>query len=64
MIELNTIAAKDLLKSRDALDKDRNRYQIKGCKISRRNPSRQLSATRGLPEGGFQYLAAVLFDPD
>jgi hypothetical protein len=39
-----------------------NRYQIKARRISARNPSRQLSAIRRLPEKTFDVLAAVLFD--
>ena len=37
-------------------------YQIKARRISLRNPSRQLSAIRRLPEKTFDVLAAVLFD--
>lgn len=39
-------------------------YQIKGRRWTRHNKSRQLGALRGLPDGGFHFLAAVLFAPD
>ena len=39
-------------------------YQIKGRRWTPHNKSRQLGALRGLPEGGFHFLAAVLFAPD
>lgn len=38
------------------------RYQIKARRISPRNPSRQLSAIRRLPDKTFDVLAAVLFN--
>ena len=44
----------------DALGIDRKRYQIKGRRLAGSNPSRQLSAIRGLD--GFDILAAVLFN--
>ena len=47
-------------KALDATDKDGKRYQIKGRRLTGRNPSRQLSAIRDLD--GFDVLAAVLFD--
>lgn len=46
----------------DASDADGKRYQIKGCRITPRNPSRQLSAIRDLKDAQFDFLAAVLFD--
>jgi hypothetical protein len=46
----------------DATDTNGIRYQVKGRRIHRRNPSRQLSAIRDLT--GFDVLAAVLFDDD
>jgi hypothetical protein len=49
-------------KAFDATGDDGTRYQIKGRRIHRRNKSRQLSAIRNL--GGFDILAAVLFDDD
>lgn len=48
----------------DATGEDGRLYQIKGRRLTRYNFSRQLSAMRGLPEGGFHFLAAVLFRPD
>lgn len=39
-------------------------YQIKGRRWTRHNKSRQLGALRGLPDGGFHFLAAILFSPD
>lgn len=39
-------------------------YQIKGRRVTAQNPSRQLSALRGLKDGGFHHLAGVLFAPD
>lgn len=50
--------------SLDALDKDGSRYQIKGRRVTRHNKSRQLSAIRNLPDGNFDFLAAVLFGED
>lgn len=47
-------------KALDATDADGKRYQIKGRRLARRHPSRQLSAIRDLD--GFDILAAVLFD--
>jgi hypothetical protein len=49
-------------KAFDAVDASGIRYQVKGRRIHRRNRSRQLSAIRDL--GGFDVLAAVLFDDD
>ena len=39
-------------------------YQIKARRMTQHNTSRQLGALRGLPDGGFHVLAAVLFAPD
>ena len=39
-------------------------YQIKGRRWTPHNKSRQLGALRGLPDGGFHFLAAVLLKPD
>lgn len=44
--------------------KDGIRYQIKARRIGPRNPSRQLSAIRKLPDRTFDTLAACLFDED
>jgi len=48
----------------DASDRAGRLFQIKGRRQTRRQPSRILGAMRGLPEGGFDFLAAVLFEPD
>ncbi len=40
------------------------RYQIKARRVTARNPSRQLSALRRLPEKSFDWLAGILFDAD
>jgi len=55
----------------DATASDGTRYQVKGRRPTLQNPSRQLSAIRGLgtPEAApvrppFDYLVGVLFDPD
>ncbi len=40
------------------------RYQIKGRRITRDNPSRQLSALRDLAKDNFDFLAGVLFAED
>jgi len=52
--------ASNSVKGLDAVDAAGVRYQIKGRRVHRRNPSRQLSAIRDLE--GFDVLAAVLFD--
>lgn len=46
----------------DATDAAGLRYQIKSRRVTLRNPSRQLSAIRRLPDTTFDFLAAVLFD--
>jgi hypothetical protein len=48
----------------DGVDADGVRYQVKGRRITRRNPSRQLSAIRGLATEGdpFDVLLGILFD--
>jgi hypothetical protein len=49
----------------DAISKDgATRFQIKGRRWTRYNGSRQLGALRGLPDRGFDFLAAVLFRED
>lgn len=48
----------------DARDANGTLYQIKGRRIHRRNPSRQLSALRNLDATPFHVLACVLFDDD
>ncbi len=54
--------ASNSVKGLDAIDGAGIRYQIKGRRVHRRNPSRQLSAIRDLE--GFDVLAVVLFDDD
>ncbi|MER9094731.1 hypothetical protein NKI34_27310 [Mesorhizobium sp. M0700] len=46
----------------NATDTAGMRYQIKSRRVTPRNASRQLSATRRLPDSTFDFLAAVLFD--
>ena len=48
----------------DAVDRGGLRYQIKGRRITRRNPSRELSALRDLAGGHFDFLAGVIFAED
>ena len=48
----------------DATSPDGIRYQIKGRRITLHNPSTQLSAMRRLDERPFDFMAAVLFNPD
>lgn len=48
----------------DAACPDGIRYQIKGRRPTRENPSRQLSFIRRLPDKQFHYLAAILFHED
>ena len=46
----------------DAVDAQGYRYQIKGRRITKHNPSRQLSVIRNLSERLFDYLIAVIFE--
>lgn len=48
----------------DGVDADGVRYQVKSRRITRRNPSRQLSTIRGLAADGdsFDVLLGILFD--
>lgn len=46
----------------DAIDQNGTRFQIKCRRVTARNPSRQLSALRNLPNRPFDVLAAVLLD--
>ncbi len=46
----------------DATDKNGIRFQIKCRRVTKRNPSRQLSALRNLSSNPFDTLAAVLLD--
>jgi hypothetical protein len=48
----------------DATGANGQLYQIKGRRWTTHNKSRQLGALRGLPDGGFHFLAAVIFAPD
>lgn len=48
----------------DAIGADGTRYQVKGCRPTASNPSRQLGALRNLPERHFDYLGGVLFAED
>lgn len=51
-------------KAADAMCGNGKLYQVKGRRITARNPSRQLGAMRALDAGGFDHLAAVLFNED
>lgn len=48
----------------DAVDKNKQRYQIKGRRITKHNSSRQLGVIRNLEEKLFDYLIAVIFNED
>jgi len=48
----------------DATDAAGLRYQIKGRRLTRHNPSRQMSAIRGLDASPFDYLGGVIVDED
>jgi hypothetical protein len=48
----------------DAVDALGRRYEIKGRRPTKQNPSRQLSAIRGLKAKHFSFLAGVLFAED
>jgi hypothetical protein len=50
--------------SADATCAEGKLYQIKGRRVTSLKGSRQLGALRKLSDGGFHYLAAVLFAPD
>lgn len=50
--------------SADATCSEGKLYQIKGRRLGSLRGSRQLGALRKLSDGGFDYLAAVLFHPD
>jgi len=51
-------------KSADAACSKGKLYQIKGRRTTRHNGSRQLGALRGLSDGGFDFLAGVIFAED
>lgn len=55
--------AANSVKGYDAKD-EQFRYQIKARRLHLDNKSRQLSALRNLGDKNFDYLAAVLFNPD
>jgi hypothetical protein len=46
----------------DAVDPSGTKFQIKGRRLTPRNPSKQLGAIRNLKNQDFDYLIAVLFD--
>ena len=48
-------------KGYDAIDPEGRRYEIKGRRITKQNPSRQLSIIRELEHGHFTHLIGVLF---
>ena len=48
----------------DATDAAGNRYQIKSCRMTQHNGSRQLSFIRRLPDKTFDFLASALFNAD
>ena len=52
------------VKGYDATDNRANKYQIKGRRITKHNPSRQLSVIRNLDDKLFDFLIAVIFDED
>ena len=51
-------------RGRDAVDKNKKGYQIKGRRITKHNGSRQLSVIRDLDKKLFDYLVAVIFNED
>src|SRR5665213_2066599 len=51
-------------KGYDAIDTECIRYQIKGRKLSDRNPSREMGSIRGLEYHHFDWLAGVLYNKD
>jgi hypothetical protein len=56
-------ASKRSNKGCDAVDEsDGKKYEIKGRRITRHNPSTQLSVIRDLDSCNFDYLVGVLFD--
>lgn len=56
--------ANNSARSADATCADGQLYQIKARRSTSHNGSRQLGALRGLPDGGFDYLAGVIFADD
>jgi hypothetical protein len=51
-------------KGYDATDSDGRRYEIKARRQTKRSKPTRFSAIRGLEEGHFDYLVAVLFKED
>jgi hypothetical protein len=51
-------------KGYDAVDRNEQKYEIKGRRLTTHNTSRQLSAFRGLDEEHFAFLGGVLFRDD
>jgi len=60
LLNLSIVAGSNA--SYDAVAADGKRYQIKARRVTKANPSRQLSAIRNLDKGGFDFLVAVVFD--
>jgi hypothetical protein len=48
----------------DAVDSNGKRYEVKGRRVTKHNPSTQLSVIRQLDSCHFDFLAGVLFDED
>lgn len=48
----------------DAVDAGGARYQVKGRRITKHNPSRQLSFIRGLPDKPFDFVVGILLNAD
>jgi hypothetical protein len=48
----------------DATDKKGRRYQIKGRRLTLENSSTELSAIRNLKKKPFDFLVAVVYEPD
>jgi hypothetical protein len=48
----------------DAVDEAGRRYQVKGRRLTPQNQSTQLSALRNLEDVPFDFLAAVVYNPD
>ena len=46
----------------DAVARDGKRYQIKGRRVTTRNPSRELGSIREMAGQHFDFLAGLLFD--
>lgn len=51
-------------KGYDATDAQKVRYEIKARRVSRTNPSTQMSPVRNLAGAHFDFLIAVVFDSD